>query len=65
MKVDRHITSEDVINVLVELFRIHSVPEHFRSENGSEFLSKAIRNWLKQIGVETLFTEPGSPWENG
>ena len=65
LKVDRHITSEDVINVLAELFRTHGVPEHFRSDNGSEFLSKAIRSWLKQIGVGTLYIEPGSPWENG
>ncbi|HBL43518.1 MAG TPA: IS3 family transposase, partial [Planctomycetaceae bacterium] len=65
LKVDRHITSEDVINQLAELFPTHGVPEHFRSDNGSEFLSKAIRSWLKQIGVGTLYVEPGSPWENG
>ena len=25
----------------------------------------AIRDWLKAVGVRTLYIEPGSPWENG
>ena len=24
-----------------------------------------MRRWLGRVGVETLFIEPGSPWENG
>ena len=60
--VKRQITSHDVIEVLFELFIFRGIPEHIRSDNGSEFTAKAIRNWL---GVKTLFIEPGSPWENG
>ena len=41
------------------------MPEHIRSDNGSEFTAKAIRKWLKKVGVKTLYIEPGSPWENG
>ena len=37
---------------------------YIRSDNGPEFVSKAVRKWLKDSGVETLFIEPGSPWEN-
>ena len=65
MEVDRSITAEKVIDVLVELFRIRGVPKHIRSDNGPEFIAKAIRRWLSQAGVETLYVEPGSPWENG
>jgi transposase InsO family protein len=65
LQVDRHITSEHVIDVLAELFKTHGVPEYIRSDNGSEFVSQAIRAWLKRIGVETLYIEPASPWENG
>ena len=36
-----------------------------RSDNGSEFTAKAVRRWLGRIGVQTLYIEPGSPWENG
>jgi transposase InsO family protein len=65
LEVDRSITSEKVIDVLVELFRIRGVPNHVRSDNGPEFIAKAIRRWLSHAGVETLYVEPGSPWENG
>jgi len=37
----------------------------FSSDNGPEFTLKAVRNWLKDLEVTTLFIEPGSPWENG
>lgn len=41
------------------------IPDHIRSDNGSEFTAKPIRAWLKRLGVKTLYIEPGSPWENG
>jgi transposase InsO family protein len=63
--VDRHLTSEDVINQLYHLFLFRGVPKHIRSDNGPEFTAKAIRKWLTEMGVRTLFIEPGSPWENG
>ena len=51
--------------MLAELFRIRGVPKHIRSDNGPEFIAQAIRRWLSMAGVETLYVEPGSPWENG
>jgi len=41
------------------------VPEHIRSDNGPEFVAAAVREWLAELGVSTLFIEPASPWENG
>jgi putative transposase len=63
--VDRKIKSEDVLDQLFNLFVFRGVPEHIRSDNGSEFTAKAVRKWLNRMGVKTLFIEPGSPWENG
>lgn len=63
--VDRKIKSEDVLDQLFNLFVFRGVPEHIRSDNGSEFTARAVRKWLSQLGVKTLFIEPGSPWENG
>jgi len=63
--VKRRITSQDVIDVLFELFIFRGIPQHLRSDNGPEFTSKKLRNWLNELGVKTLFIEPGSPWENG
>jgi len=65
MRAARHITSQDVIDQLYELFLLRGVPVHIRSDNGPEFTAKAIRKWLAKVGVTTLFIEPGSPWENG
>ncbi len=63
--VKRRISSQDVIDQLFYLFVFRGIPQHIRSDNGPEFTAKEIRNWLNQIGVKTLFIEPGSPWENG
>ena len=41
------------------------VPAHLRSDNGPELCAKVVRGWLHWLGVQTLFIEPGSPWENG
>ena len=63
--VNRHISSQDVIDQLFHLFIFRGIPEHIRSDNGPEFTAKAVRAWLSKLGVKTLFIEPGSPWENG
>jgi len=63
--VARRLDSEDVLERLTWLFVTRGVPEHIRSDNGSEFTAKAVRTWLQKVGVQTLYIEPGSPWENG
>ena len=63
--VNRHITSQDVIDQLFHLFVFRGIPEHIRSDNGPEFTAREIRGWLNRLGVKTLFIERGSPWENG
>ena len=65
LEADRSITSEDVIDTLAELFAMRGVPNHIHSDNGPEFVSKAVRRWLGQLEIETLYIEPGSPWQNG
>jgi len=61
----RRITSGDVIEQLFYLFIFRGTPGYIRSDNGPEFTAKAVRSWLKDLEVTTLFIEPGSPWENG
>lgn len=63
--VERRLQSDDVLSCLAELFVRHGPPGHIRPANGSEFTAKVVRHWLKRLGVQTLFIEPGSPWENG
>jgi len=64
-RVERRLNSRDVIDALFELFILRGIPEHIRSDNGAEFTARAVRKWLGELGVKTLFIEPGSPWENG
>ncbi len=65
IRVGRCVRGPEVIETLSDAMLIHGIPEHIRSDNGPEMTSKRVRNWLQQIGVQTLFIEPGSPWENG
>jgi transposase InsO family protein len=65
IEVQRRLSSQDVMDVLRDLFVRRGAPEYIRSDNGPEFTSKAVRWWLGRVAVKTLFIEPGSPWENG
>ncbi len=65
IEVGISIKSKDVIAVLEYLFMVRGATKFIRSDNGPEFIADAIKRWLKDQGVETLYIEPGSPWENG
>ncbi len=65
IRIDRKLKSTDVIDVLSDLFILRGVPGHVRSDNGPEFIAKAVREWIAAVGAKTAFIEPGSPWENG
>jgi putative transposase len=54
--VDRRLRSDDVLHRLAALIVHQGAPE---------FAARAVREWLARVGVQTLFIEPGSPWENG
>ena len=62
IRVARRMCSEDVLDVLTELFVERGTPQYLRSDNGPEMTATAV---LDRVGVKTLFIEPGSPWENG
>jgi putative transposase len=64
LEAERSITAEDVIEILDRLFDERGEPAYIRSDNGPEFIGKAIKHWLATSGVETLYIEPGAPWEN-
>jgi putative transposase len=65
IRIDRNPKSTDVINVLSDLFILRGVPEHVRSDNGPEFVAKAVQQWIATVGAKTAYVMPGSPWENG
>jgi len=65
LDVGRSFTADAVLGVLAELMACHGVPSHIRSDNGSEFIAKQIQQWLIHAEVDTLYIEPGAPWQNG
>ena len=64
LNVDKRITAQGVLSTLEWLFLLHGRPEHLRSDNGPEFIAKAVQEWLVRQGTKTLYIKPGSPWEN-
>src|SRR5437763_7915852 len=65
IQVSRRLKSIDVIDVLSDLFILRGVPGHVRSDNGPEFVAKAVQEWIGAVGANTAYITPGSPWENG
>ena len=63
--VDRRFNSQNVFDVLTDLFIIKGFPEYIRSDNGPEFVAKSVRNWISAVGAKSAYIEPGSPWGNG
>jgi putative transposase len=59
------VSGADVRRVLARVIGRRRAPQSIRSDNGSEFICEALRQWLPQQGTEPLPVAPGSPWENG
>ena len=63
--IARRINAREVIRQLVKLFDQYGVPGHIRSDNGPEFIAKALQAFLRSHAVKALYIAPGSPWQNG
>lgn len=63
--VSGRIRSAHVIEQLSKLISVHGAPRHIRSDNGSEFVSRAILKWLTGHRINTALSDPGKPWQNG
>ncbi len=59
------IRSKRVIEVLAKLVSVHGAPKYLRSDNGPEFVSRAILKWLATANIDTALSDPGKPWQNG
>lgn len=59
------IRSKRVIEVLSRLVSLYGAPQFMRSDNGPEFVSSAILEWIAHAGIATVLNDPGKPWQNG
>ena len=63
--VDGRIRSPRVVEVLARLVSVRGAPKFLRSDNGPEFVSRALLGWIVEQGIGTALIEPGKPWQNG
>jgi putative transposase len=65
IEVDGRIRSGRVIEVLSRLVSERGAPLYLRSDNGPEFVSRALLKWIVGQGIATALIDPGKPWQNG
>ena len=65
VEVGTSVTSQKVRAVLERVCYGRGCPDAIRSDNGSEFIANATRDWLAAHDIEPLFIAPGKPWQNG
>ncbi len=65
IEVDTSLGGVRVIRVLEELRRRRGLPRQIRSDNGPEFVSRAVDQWAYEQGLHWHTIQPGRPMENG
>ena len=56
IRIDRKLKSVDVIDVLSDVFILRGFPERLRSDNGPEFVAKAVQDWIAAVGAKRLIS---------
>jgi putative transposase len=64
MHVARSVTADDLVEVLEALVCEHGSPTYLRCDNGTELTSRALADWCRFSETQTVFIEPGCPWQN-
>src|SRR6516164_5879658 len=65
IRVARKLKAIDVIDVLSDLFILRGIPAHIRSDNGPEFVAKAVQEWIAVVGAKTAYSERVFFWDTG
>jgi putative transposase len=65
IKTGRHLQHQHVKAALEEMATRFETPKAIRSDNGSELLSEALQEQMKNYGIKLAIIEPGKPWQNG
>jgi len=66
LKAARSFPARRVIDALEEVLICSGrKPKHVRSDNGPEFVARAVQEWLGIAQIGACYIQPGSPWENG
>ena len=64
IEVATTIRARGVLAKLEQLVAQRGAPVYLRSDTGPEFVAQAVQRWLQGQAVQTVYIEPGSPWQN-
>jgi len=64
IEIDRSINADGVVEVLDRLAAQRGAPVYVRFDNGPEFVAHAIADWCRFNDTNSIFIDPGSPWQN-
>lgn len=64
IEIGQSLKGEDVVSVMQRLSMIHGLPEMIKTDNGSEFISRAMDKWAYENEVKLDFSRPGKPTDN-
>jgi len=64
LEVERRMEGADVVRILEAAVAQRGAPQYIRSDNGPEFIAHVVKEWIESRGFQTLYIEPGSPWQN-
>src|SRR5271154_6558407 len=65
LRADRALKARDVLAWLQQAIQEHGAPQYLRSDNGPEFIAQEVQRWLAKNRIQTIYIEPGRPWQNG
>jgi putative transposase len=54
----RRLGAAEVVQALAAAIAVHGAPRHLRCDNGGEFITRKLQQWLKSAGIATRFIEP-------
>lgn len=55
----------DAFRLILKFHLAEQQADHLASDNGPEFVSRAILRWLAEANIDTALIDPGKPWQNG
>jgi putative transposase len=61
LEVEYSIPARSVVEILQSVVDERGAPEFIRSDNGPEFIARAVKAWIAEKGMKTLYIEPGAP----
>ncbi len=65
IEVDRTIDADHVVAILDRLAAERGrAPAYVRFDHGPEFIAASVADWCRFKACESVFIDPGSPWQN-